>query len=62
MDVKQLKEDVLGGLIPVDRLIDVVVTSQRELQAAKQELETMKAGSQQAPLSPLSVTLTVTPN
>ena len=34
----------------------------QRLQAAKQELETMKAGSQQAPLSPLSVTLTVTPN
>jgi hypothetical protein len=31
------------------------------LQAAKQELETMKAGSQ-APFSLLSVTLTVTPN
>jgi hypothetical protein len=42
MDVKQLKEDVLGGLIPVDRLIDVVVTSQRELQAAKQELDRAK--------------------
>jgi len=33
----------------------------KRLQAAKQELETMKAGPQ-APLSPLSVTLTVTPN
>jgi site-specific recombinase XerC len=34
----------------------------QRLQAAKQELEAMKAGSQEAPLSPLSVTLTVTPN
>ena len=42
MDVEQLKEDVLGGLIPVDRLIDVLVTSQRELQAAKQELDEAK--------------------
>jgi hypothetical protein len=42
MDVEQLKEDVLGGLIPVDRLIDVVITSQRELQAAKQELDQAK--------------------
>lgn len=33
----------------------------QRLQAAKQELERMKAGSQ-APLSPLSVTLSVTPN
>ena len=33
----------------------------QQLQAAKQELKTMKAGPQ-APLSPLSVTLTVTPN
>jgi integrase len=34
----------------------------QRLQAAKQELEKQKAGAQQAPLSPLSVTLTVTPN
>ena len=34
MDVEQLKEDVLAGQITLDRLIEVVVTSQRELQAA----------------------------
>ncbi len=34
----------------------------QRLQAAKQELEAKKAGSQEAPLSPLSVTLSVTPN
>ena len=35
MDVEQLKEDVRSGRITVDRLIDLVVTLQRELQAAK---------------------------
>ena len=39
MDVEQLKEDVRSGRITVDRLIDLVVTLQRELQAAKQELD-----------------------
>lgn len=42
MDAEQLKEDVCAGRIPIDRLIDVVVTSQRELQAAKQELDEAK--------------------
>jgi transposase len=48
MDVGQLKEDVLAGVIRVDRLIDVVVTSQRELQAAKQELEQARQELEQA--------------
>lgn len=39
MDVEQLKEDVLGGRVAPDRLIKVVVTSQRQLQAARQELD-----------------------
>jgi hypothetical protein len=39
MDVEQLKEDVVGGRISADRLIDVVATSQRELQAARQDLD-----------------------
>lgn len=38
MDAEQLKEDVLTGEITLDRLIEVLVTSQRELRAAKQEL------------------------
>jgi transposase len=48
MDVELLKKDVLGGAISVDRLIDLVVTSQRELQAAKRriaELERQLGGS-----------------
>ena len=39
MDVERLKEDVRAGQITLDRLIEVVVTSQRELQAAKQKLD-----------------------
>ena len=39
MDVEQLKQDVRSGRITVDRLIDLVVTLQRELHAAKQQLD-----------------------
>jgi transposase len=39
MDVEQLKEDVHAGRISVDRLIDVMVMLQRELQAATRKLE-----------------------
>ncbi len=39
MDVEQLRQDVRSGRITVDRLIDLVVTSQRELHAAKQQLD-----------------------
>ena len=42
MDVEQLKQDIPARRITLDRLIDVIVTSQRELQAAKQELEQAK--------------------
>jgi len=42
MDVGRLKKDVLDGVINVDRLIELVVTSQRELQAAKQQLDQAK--------------------
>jgi hypothetical protein len=42
MDVEQFKGDVRAGRITLDRLIDVIVTSQRELQAAKQGLEQAK--------------------
>jgi len=38
MDVGQLKQDVLSGVISVDRLIDVLVASQQELLAAKQRI------------------------
>ena len=39
MDVEQFKDDVREGRIDVDRLVGLVVTLQRELQAAKQELD-----------------------
>jgi len=39
MDVRRLKEDVQSGKISVDRLIELMVTMQRELQAAKRELD-----------------------
>ena len=42
----QLKQDVREGRIDVDRLIDVIVTLQRQLEAAKQRIEELekKAG------------------
>jgi len=36
--IEQLKQDVREGRIGVDRLIDVIVTQQRQLEAALQEL------------------------
>ncbi len=42
MDVEQLRDDVREGRIDGDRLVDLVVTLQRELQAAKQQLEQTK--------------------
>src|SRR4030042_265763 len=39
MDVEHLKEDVRAGRISPDRLGELVVTLQRELQAARQELD-----------------------
>lgn len=39
---EQLKQDVRDGRIDVDRLIDVIVTLQRQLEATKQELKSAK--------------------
>lgn len=36
---EQLKQDVREGRIDVDRLVDLIVTSQRQLQAANQQLQ-----------------------
>ena len=59
MDVEQIKEDILAGRIAPDRLIRVVVTLQRELQAAQKrikELERQLGGSGTQKLSePFSV-------
>ena len=40
--IDQLKQDVREGRIDVDRLVDLVVSCQRQLQAAKQELQAAK--------------------
>jgi len=42
MDVGQFKDDVRAGRITVDRLIELVVTLQRELQAAKERIEDLE--------------------
>jgi transposase len=42
MDVEQLKDDVRTGRIAPDRLVELVVTMQRELQAVHQELDAAK--------------------
>jgi len=42
MDVEQFKEDVREGRIDAGRLVELVVTSQRELQSAKQQLDEAK--------------------
>jgi len=42
MDVKQLKEDVRAGRIDGDRLVELMVRSQRQLQEATQELAQAK--------------------
>ena len=42
MDVEQLRKDVRAGRITPDRLIDLIVTLQRELQAAKQRIEELE--------------------
>lgn len=42
MDVEQFKEDVREGRIDADRLVELVVTLQRQLQAAKQRIEELE--------------------
>ena len=39
MDVEQFKDDVREGRIGVDRLVDLVMTLQRQLQAANRRIE-----------------------
>jgi transposase len=41
-DVKQLKEDLREGRIDADRLVDLVVTLQRELQEARRRIEALE--------------------
>ncbi len=42
MDIEQLEDDVRTGRIMPDRLVELLVTLQRELQAASQELDAAK--------------------
>ncbi len=51
MDAEQLKEDVRSGRITVDRLIELLVTLQRELHTAKQRIEQLEK-QQGVPPSP----------
>jgi len=45
MDVEQLKDDVRQGRIKVERLVDLIVTQQRELLAAKRRIEELERNS-----------------
>jgi transposase len=47
MDVAQFKEDVRAGRFSADRLVELIVTLQRELQQAKQELAEAKRRSEE---------------
>jgi len=40
--IDQLKQDLRDGRIDIDRLIDIIVTLQRQLEAAKQHIEELK--------------------
>jgi hypothetical protein len=42
MDVEQFKEDVRQGRIGVDRLVDLVVTLQQQLDQAKRQNEQLR--------------------
>ena len=42
MDVEQFKDDVREGRIDADRLEDLVVTLQRQLQAAKRRIDELE--------------------
>lgn len=42
MDVEQFKEDVRQGRIPVDRLVDLVVVLQRQLDQARRRIEELE--------------------
>jgi hypothetical protein len=54
MDVAQFKQDVASGRITVDRLIKLIVTVQRELQAAKQRIEQLERQQGIPPLPKIS--------
>ena len=50
--IEQLKQDVRDGRIGVDRLIDLIATLQRQLQAAKQRIEELEKKMGGPPSSP----------
>jgi len=54
MDVEQFKEDVRSGRITVKRLIELVVTLQRELHAAKRRIEQLERQQGVAPTAKVS--------
>src|ERR1700729_3571910 len=50
--INQLREDVRQGRVDVDRLIDVIVTLQRQLEAARQRIEELEKKLGGPPSSP----------
>ncbi len=52
--IEQLKQDVRDGRIDLDRLIDVIVTQQRQLEAAKQRIEELEKRLGAPPSSPMA--------
>jgi hypothetical protein len=50
--IEQLKQEVRDGRIDLERLIDVIVTQQRQLQAAKQRIEELERKLGEPPSSP----------
>ena len=54
MDVEQLKKDVRSGRITPDRLIDLIVTLQRELHTARRRIEQLERQVGSPPSSKIS--------
>jgi len=54
MDVEQLRKDVRSGRITPDRLIDLIVTLQRELQSAQRRIEQLERQLGSPPSSKVS--------
>ena len=49
MDVQELRDDVRAGRVAAERLVDLIVALQRELQAAQQQIAELKRQLGQSP-------------
>ncbi len=47
--IEQLKQDIREGRVSLERLIDVIVTQQRQLEAARQRIEELEKNSANPP-------------